>query len=103
MSRTSLILFGIIVIIIAAIFLKGKEEAPRYPSYQELINKVDSLNGELRELQLERDSLKGSIDSSKVRVEIIENWYEKELINITNQPIASDVKFFSEYLSENSK
>lgn len=29
--------------------------------------------------------------------------YEKEFINITNQPIANDVVFFTEYLSEVGK
>lgn len=64
---------------------------------------IDSLNNELEVIKQERDALYELVDSSQAKVEVIENWYEKELVNITNQPIASDVVFFTEYLSEAGK
>lgn len=68
--------------------------------YQSLIEKMDSLNIELDILKLQRDSLRNVIDSSKVKVEVIEHWYEKKLTDITNQPIAADVEFFTNYISK---
>jgi hypothetical protein len=79
-----------------------KEHQP-IPNYEELVNHIDSLNGEISLLKLERDSLHNVIDSSKVKVDVIEHWYEKELTDITNQSIADDVVFFTEYLSEVDK
>lgn len=72
-------------------------------NYEELVNRIDSLNSKISLLKLERDSLHNVIDSSKVKVDVIEHWYEKELTDITNQPIADDVVFFTEYLSEVGK
>lgn len=71
--------------------------------YNELVNYIDSLNSEISLLKLQRDSLHNVIDSSKVKVDVIEHWYEKELTDITNQSIADDVVFFTEYLSEVGK
>lgn len=73
------------------------------PNYNELVNYIDSLNSEISLLKLQRDSLHNVIDSSKVKVDVIEHWYEKELTDITNQSIADDVVFFTEYLSEVGK
>lgn len=72
-------------------------------NYEELVNHIDSLNNEISLLELKRDSLHNVIDSSKVKVDVIEHWYEKELTDITNQSITSDVVFFTEYLSEVGK
>lgn len=104
---TRKVLYSILILgflsILAYEFLKINKETRPEPNYKELIEHIDSLNNELNILKSERDSLYNRIDSSKVKVTTINNWYEKELINITNQPIASDVVFFSEYLSKNSK
>lgn len=51
-----------------------------------LLLKIDSL-----------ENLSSKVDSVIVE---IEHWYEKELIDITNQPISSDIRFFTEYLSK---
>lgn len=91
-----------IIVLIGSFLFKDKNISVN-PDYQNLTNKIDSLNVELNLLKLQRDSLLNVIDSSKVKVEIIENWYEKELVNITNQPIAADVVFFSNYISEVNK
>lgn len=82
-----------------------KHDVPRQPNnnYQELIHDLDSISSKLDSLLLERDSLIQVIDSSKANVEYIDKWYEKALIDITNQSIASDVVFFTEYLSETDK
>lgn len=79
------------------------EEKVSNSDYQSLINGIDSLNIELDILKLQNDSLRSIIDSSKVKVKVIEHWYEKELSDITNQSIANDVVFFTEYLSEANK
>lgn len=50
------------------------------PNYEELVNHIDSLNSEISLLELERDSLHNVIDSSKVKVDVIEHWYEKSLL-----------------------
>ena len=81
-------------------YLQPKEVVP---DYQSLVDKIDSLNIELDILKLQKDSLHAVIDSSKVKVKVIEHWYEKELTDITNQSIADDVVFFTEYLSETNK
>ena len=83
-------------------YFQPKEEVPTL-DYQSLVNGIDSLNIELDILKLQNDSLRSVIDSSKVKVKVVEHWYEKELSDITNQSIADDVVFFTEYLSEANK
>lgn len=98
---------SIVVILLAIVLIGGfffkDENTSVNPDYQNLTNKIDSLNVELNLLKLQRDSLLNVIDSSKAKVEVIENWYEKELVDITNQSIAADVEFFSNYISEVNK
>lgn len=101
MSWIKYVLVGVILVAILWFFLRTTPTD--IPDYKELTNKIDSLNSELSLLKLERDSLLTVIDSSKVKVEVIEHWYEKELTDITNQSIASDVVFFTEYLSQADK
>lgn len=84
-------------------WLAPTKEPQPIPDYNELVNHIDSLNSEISLLKLQRDSLHNVIDSSKVKVDVIEHWYEKELTDITNQSIADDVVFFTEYLSEVGK
>ena len=91
------------VILVVILWFSLRTTPTDIPDYKELTNKIDSLNSELSLLKLERDSLLTVIDSSKVKVEVIEHWYEKELTDITNQSIASDVVFFTEYLSQADK
>lgn len=67
-----------------------------------LINVNDSLILVSKELSTSVDSLKnevGKVDSVTVETEKV---YEKDFIDITNQSIAADARFFSEYLSEDS-
>lgn len=61
---------------------------------------IDSLNKEVRKLEITNDSLISVITNSKGKIDTINNWYEKELIDITNQSIASDASFFAEYVSQ---
>lgn len=84
-------------------WLTPTKEPQPIPDYNELVNHIDSLNSEISLLKLQRDSLHNVIDSSKVKVDVIEHWYEKELTDITNQSIVDDVVFFTEYLSEVGK
>ena len=101
-KRISIVVILLAIVLIGNFFFKDRNTSVN-PDYQNLTNKIDSLNVELNLLKLQRDSLLNVIDSSKVKVEVIENWYEKELVDITNQPIAADVEFFSNYISEVNK
>lgn len=97
-----LVILCLVGVLIWAWLTPTKEPQP-IPDYNELVNHIDSLNSEISLLKLQRDSLHNVIDSSKVKVDVIEHWYEKELTDITNQSIADDVVFFTEYLSEVGK
>lgn len=101
-KRINIVVILLAIVLIGSFFFKDENTSVN-PDYQNLTNKIDSLNVELNLLKLQRDSLLNVIDSSKAKVEVIENWYEKELVNITNQPIAADVEFFSNYISEVNK
>ena len=94
-----LILMGLVFYII---YNNSKTVVPN-SEYQSLIERIDSLNAELDILKLQKDSLLNVIDTSKVKIKVIEHWYERELTDITNQSIADDVVFFTEYLSEVNK
>lgn len=66
----------------------------------QLIHTIDSLNLCVKDLYKERDSLIHVIDTTKTEITIIEKEYEKEYIDVTNQSIGDDIKFFSEYISK---
>lgn len=103
MSNVKTVILIIQLILIGLVFYliynNSKTTTPS-PEYQSLIEKIDSLNTELNILKLQKDSLLNVIDTSKVKVKVIERWYEKELTDITNQSISDDVVFFTKYLSE---
>lgn len=61
-------------------WLTPTKEPQPIPDYNELVNHIDSLNSEISLLKLQRDSLHNVIDSSKVKVDVIEHWYEKSLL-----------------------
>lgn len=98
-----LLLVTIVALVVYAAITSNHKEEVIYPSYGELVEHIDSLNNELSLLLLERDSLYKTIQQSEKKVDTIEHWYEKELIDITNQSITDDVVFFTEYLSETGK
>lgn len=66
-------------------------------------DKVDSLNIIIDSLELSNTTIKNSIDSSKVVIQIIEKWYEKDYNTILTQPTDNDCMFFSNYISGYSK
>ena len=92
-----------IAIIIVVIGLLLREDPVVMPDTNKYEMTIDSLNKEVRKLEITNDSLISVITNSKGKIDTINNWYEKEFINITNQPIANDVVFFTEYLSEVGK
>lgn len=92
-----------IAIIIVVVGLLLKEDPVVMPDTNKYEMTIDSLNKEVRKLEITNDSLISVITNSKGKIDTINNWYEKEFINITNQPIANDVVFFTEYLSEVGK
>ena len=80
-----------------------KEEISRLNGLKDSLTSVnDSLILVSKELATSVDSLKnevGKVDSVIVKTEKV---YEKDFIDITNQSIAADARFFSEYLSKDS-
>lgn len=79
-----------------------RSKLPTSPSddYKELVHSIDSLNNHIDSISKVNDSLYNAIDTTKVKIIKIREKYEADYIDITNQPIGDDVKFFSDYLSE---
>lgn len=92
-----------IAIIIVVVGLLLKEDPVVMPDTDKYEMTIDSLNKEIRDLANTNDSILSVIVTSNGKIDTIKYTYEKEFINITNQPIANDVVFFTEYLSEVGK
>lgn len=93
----------IICSISAAIFIDKYYNSKRVQpnnEYEELIETIDSLSSHIESLNKEKDSLRMIIDTTQLKIDTINFWYEKKLIDIVNQPIRDDVRFFSDYLSK---
>lgn len=80
-------------------FYRKNEELPN-DDYKELVHGIDSLTNHISLISKVNDSLKSVIDTTKFEIIINQENYEKDFIDITNQPIGDDVEFFSRYLSE---
>lgn len=103
-AKIVMAIIGICSLIACFIWFQPKhKEVDKSINYDSLIHYIDSLNGELDTLKGTRDSLISVIDTSKVKINNVKAWYEKKLIDVTNQPVADDVVFFTEYLSETGK
>jgi hypothetical protein len=79
-----------------------RKNLPTSPSedYKELVRDIDSLNNHISSINKVNDSLRNAVDTTKVKTIKIREKYEADYIDITNQPLGDDVKFFSDYLSE---
>lgn len=105
MSKYQCIVCALLVILnFTVIFVYYNWERPVEDTYRNQIEQLkaqnDSLNFVSSQLTHKMDSLRGEIkDVDSVIVEV-NNWYEKELVDINDQPIASDVVFFTNYLSK---
>lgn len=79
-----------------------RKNLPTFPSddYKELVRDIDSLNNHISSINKINDSLRNAVDTTKVKIIKIREKYEADYIDITNQPLGDDVKFFSDYLSE---
>lgn len=93
MPKIIVILISFILGIIMIFINKHIKREITYP------DNVDSLQIIIKDLNIKNDSLLNVIDTTKSKIQIIEKIYEKELDSIINQPIANDVAFFTEYLS----
>lgn len=80
-----------------------KEPASIIPDDTQYEQVIDSLNKEVNKLVVTNDSLQLVIDTAKAKVEVINHWYEKTFVDITNQSIADDVRFFADYVSKVDK
>lgn len=79
-----------------------RKNLPTSPSedYKELVRDIDSLNNHISSINKVNDSLRNAVDTTKVKIIKIREKYEADYIDITNQSLGDDVKFFSDYLSE---
>lgn len=79
-----------------------RKNLPTFPSddYKELVRDIDSLNNHISSINKINDSLRNAVDTTKVKIIKIREKYEADYIDVTNQPLGDDVKFFSDYLSE---
>ena len=79
-----------------------RKNLPTSPSddYKELVRDIDFLNNHISSINKINDSLRNAVDTTKVKIIKIREKYEADYIDITNQPLGDDVKFFSDYLSE---
>lgn len=79
-----------------------RKNLPTSPSddYKELVRDIDSLNNHISSINKINDSLRNAVDTTKVKIIKIREKYEADYIDITNQPLGDNVKFFSDYLSE---
>lgn len=107
MSKSEKLITTLLVIFSFSIgwFVASLVESPIQE--EDYTSKVDSLLIVNDSISIQNNLLKEQIDSlellsNKVDSVIIEieHWYEKELVDITNQPISSDIRFFTEYLSK---
>lgn len=107
MSKSEKLITALLVIFSFSIgwFVASLVEPPIQE--EDYTNKVDSLLIVNDSISIQNNLLKEQIDSlellsNKVDSVIIEieHWYEKELVDITNQSISSDIRFFTEYLSK---
>lgn len=105
-KKNKLILLGVcIVLIISGFFFWKKCSTGKIENdpYNDMVHKVDSLNVKIDSLKIQRDTIFSNIDSSKQRIGLIELQYEKNFNTIINQPVDSDIKFFTDYISETFK
>ena len=61
-------------------------------------SEIDTVFVRINEIKKENDSILIAVDSSRTVIKYIDKWYEKEFVTITNQSVASDVEFFTNYL-----
>lgn len=87
-------------VVIGVAWFTKEPVVPDNTQYEQVI---DSLNKEVNKLVVTNDSLQLVVDTAKAKVEVINHWYEKTLIDVTNQSIADDVRFFADYVSKVDK
>lgn len=94
---------AIAAVICLAVAWACQDKRPVVPNTTEYEQAIDLLNKEVGKLVIINDSLVTVIDTAKAKVKVIDHWYEKNLIDITNQSVADDVRFFTDYVSEIGK
>lgn len=95
----------LVVLLIAILSITSyRSNPPDLEEYNQKIEQLKEKNLELdtviRELEIQLDSLSVQVAGVDSSIILVENWYEKKLIDIIDQPIAADVEFFTNYLSE---
>ena len=65
------------------------------------INKIDSLELEISNLEVKKDSIDKEIDTVFVELKVIEKEYEEKYIDILNNNTSDDYIFFSDYIKRN--
>ena len=109
MNKKELIIITCIIVVLFSIgiFFSYKFAKNIENDNNNLITKnterVDSLQSILDTLKTKNVYLENKIDSSKSTIKITKNYYEKKESIILSQSVDSDIVFFSDYLSKNSK
>ena len=65
------------------------------------INKIDSLELEISNLEVKKDSIDKKIDTVFVQLKVVEKEYEEKYIDILNNNTSDDYIFFSDYIKRN--
>ena len=100
-SLVALVCIVVTIAVMGEFYVPKDKELRTEEEYKKLVQDIDSLSSHINNITKERDSLSTVIDTAKAKVVIIEKKYEKDYIDITNQSIGDDIKFFSNYISQN--
>ena len=90
------IIIGLLIVLVAILGF-NRYKAPTIVCTH--LQKVDSLQLVVDSLQNKKAEIVYIIDSVKVETTKVKDKYETVYIDVTNQSIDSDIKFFSDYIS----
>lgn len=90
-------IFPIIILLIICI----KKEKCNIINTNEYINKIDSLQTEINNISILKDSIDQKIDTVTITIEKIHIEYEKDYNNIINNNTSEDYMFFLNYIRNN--
>lgn len=90
------IIIGLLIVLVAILGFNSYK-APTIVCTH--LQKVDSLQLVVDSLQNRKAEIVYIIDSVKVETTKVKDKYETVYIDVTNQSINSDIKFFSDYIS----
>lgn len=96
MKRYNFIIAIILIVIGYSIHTPTKQI-----SDESVFTTIDSLELVISDLESQKNQIEIQTDSIIVEIVKIKDNYETKYIDIVNQSVDSDIKFFTEYLSKN--